>query len=113
MGPADDHQNGRDADVPIDAVFEALAHENRRLILEYLATQPERNVDCDDLVTYLSREGRADADFETLDLLCHHSHFPRLAELGLITHDVGNRTVRPVDEETIEKLVDLVEDVKD
>ena len=92
-----------------DAIFRALAHEHRRIILEYLAEQPEEEVDCTDVVDHLSLNDTTEADYEALDIQCHHVHFPKLDKSGLIKLDVDEDTIHIVRRETIEKLADLID----
>lgn len=95
-----------------DAIFEALTHEHRRMIFAYLAEQPEVDVDCTEVVDYLSLHDTSESDHETLDIQCHHVHFPKLDEAGLITHDVERNTVHIEQREVIENLVDLIEELE-
>lgn len=96
-----------------DVIFETLANEHRRMILEYLAEHPKQDFDCESVVEYLSDHDTSGTDFETLDIQCHHSHFPKLDEAGLITHDVQARTIHLERSRTIEKLVEIVEELEE
>ena len=95
-----------------DAIFRALAHEHRRIILEYLVEQPEEEVDCTDVVDNLSLHDISEADYEALDIHCHHAHFPKLDESGLIKHDVDKDTIHIVRREMIEKLAYLIDELE-
>ena len=104
---------GENEESAIDAIFETLSHEHRRIILEFLSKQLERDVDCADVVQYLSHHDTSGTDYETLDIQCHHSHFPKLEEAGLISHDVQRRTIHSKRSGTIEDLVELMEKLEE
>ena len=95
-----------------DAVLRALSHEHRRIIFGYLAKQPEKDVDCGDVVEYLSLHEPSDADFETLEIQCHHVHFPKLDESGVIKHDVDGNTIHIEHRMMMEKITNLIKELE-
>lgn len=113
MGHNARNTDGDENGLSKDAVFDALSNEHRRMILEYLAEQPEKDFECEGVVEYLSDQETSGRDYETIDIVCHHSHFPKLEEAGLITHDVQARTIHLERSGMIKKLVEMLEEFEE
>ena len=101
------------SDVSVDALFGALADEHRRSILSYLADHPGKTVDCDEVVEYLSRQEAADVDHDSLELYCHHTHFPKLDQSGLVEHDAEERTLRILRESMLETVTEIADELEE
>ena len=87
-----------DPNVPsFTAVLDALADEQRRKTIQYLADQ-ERGVAVDELVAAVVTDGRKTgppADGTGQDTMrFHHVHLPKLDATGLIEHDHDEELVR-------------------
>jgi hypothetical protein len=75
-----------------DSVFSALAHEDRRETLQFLAAQ-QGEVAVADLVEHVSGEA-ADADaVAQKHVLLHHVHLPKLAAADLVVWNTEDGTV--------------------
>lgn len=101
------------SDQSVDALFRALADRHRRSILGYLADQPGKTVECDEVVEYLYQHETADIDYESLELVCHHSHFPRLDQSGLVEHDAEERTLRILQQSKLETVSELADELEE
>lgn len=75
-------------------VFEALSHEQRQYILEYLVHRPGA-VTFSDLTEYIAiKEGEpTPAGSERVLLGLYHVHLPHLAAAGLVSYDIVRETV--------------------
>lgn len=87
----------------VDALFDALADERRRVILEYVLDQSEP-VGLDELAERLHGPGSAPPSTPGLSernrLRCrlYHAHLPRLDDAGIVEFDRERNTVRPSDD---------------
>lgn len=91
--------DGERADV-VDAVFDAVADEDRRLALYYL--RDRRSVGLDELATVVAgwRQARASAtgqvtpeDRDRVLIALQHVHLPRLADAGFVRYDADAQQV--------------------
>lgn len=75
-------------------VFEALSHEHRQYILEYLVHRPGA-VALGDLTEYIAiKEGEPNSEgSRRVSVGLYHVHLPHLAAAGLISYDVVRETV--------------------
>lgn len=89
----DDRQSPKVSD-EVDALFDALADEHRRLVLYYL--RDRESADLDELATVVSGWLQARApdhdrvtsdDREQVRVALHHVHLPRLADAGFVGYD--------------------------
>lgn len=90
---------------PTSRVFDALANERRRVVLDSLA-EAEPPVRVDDLARRVAaRERRGDRAGEPgrgppegavrrVHVSLHHTHLPKLAEAGLLDYDPDHQVVR-------------------
>lgn len=106
MAQNDEQQSddGQNADSPrgVDAVFDALAHESRRLALYYLRDRTSAGLD--ELATVISGWRRAREhgseivtpdEREEVRVSLHHVHLQRLADAGFLQYDpsTGDTTI--------------------
>lgn len=85
----------------IDAVFDALAHERRRVVLRHVIDLPGW-VGLDELADDIHDRGnRADGDlpgwdgYERIRCTLYHNHLPKLDHAGIVEFDRSNDAVRP------------------
>lgn len=96
------------------AIFDALADEERRVAVEYLAMETGA-VPVDELVgfveaTSVSEVGTLDSRQRT-EIRFHHIHLPKMDAAGLIDYDQDGRTVTPT--ETVDAALSLVDQATD
>lgn len=91
--------DGRTGGLTTSERHELLAAERRRITLEVLAgrTNP---LDLQELATEVAtREDGVEAgdqeDMKRLVLTLHHTHLPRMAELGVLEYDPDSRRIDP------------------
>lgn len=78
----------------LDAVLATLADHRRRTILEHL--ESHGRVSLSTLAEELTQKSE-DSDRKGYQIGLYHNHLPKLAELGLVDFDHGDRTVELTD----------------
>lgn len=82
-----------------DGVYEALAHERRRRVLEILV-EADRPLSLSDVARELHRRDAEDGAVDPVDdrareihVELYHAHVPKLVDAGLVEHDRDAGTV--------------------
>lgn len=110
---SDGRPNAVDPDA-VDAAFDALADERRRLALYYLRGRESATLD--ELATVVSgwQQARAPGtgrvtpdDREGVRIALHHVHLPRLADAGFVSYDADAREV------TVDRIPHVLDSVLD
>lgn len=88
------HWGTRRTDPTPTEVFDAVSHEHRQYLLEYLAHRPE-TVDFHDMAEYIAiREGELTPQtVERVLSELYHVHLPHLAAAGLVSYDIVQETI--------------------
>lgn len=89
----------------LDTILDALASENRRMVVHYFKRFDDDVATVDDLVEHAIRTSDSPEDGEQLAVLFHHSTLPKLADAGIIEYDPRSRTVRYRGDPAVEQLV--------
>lgn len=76
-----------------DALFSALAHENRRHVLRYFESSGVDVASLEELVDAIPRDERTD-DRNRVVLRLHHVTLPKLEDAGIVEYDTRSNTVR-------------------
>lgn len=113
MVPTPRNSDGGESNLSTNSLFEALTDGHRRAMLVFLGDTPEEEVASEEVVEFIHQHGSAGSDLETLDLLCHHSHFPKLDEAGLVSHDAENKTITILRKDTIAQLRDIINELEE
>ena len=80
-------------ELPVGAAFDALKHSHRRYVLYHLSDRSE-GASVGELAERIADweaeaagEANGITDRERIAVALHHTHLPKLAEIGLIEHD--------------------------
>ncbi|MFC3958107.1 DUF7344 domain-containing protein [Halovivax cerinus] len=83
-----------DPDFPLPVAVDLLSNRRRRRVIEVLTTHPE-SLTLDELAGTLVDDETLPVDcVETLRIELHHSHLPKLADLGVIGYDRETHRIR-------------------
>ena len=99
--------------VSADRALSVIADSRRRNVLKYLAENGDAAIPIDELVAGIE-DGRplSGGDNREMDnqivIELHHTHLPKLDEVGLIDYEKGAGTVRYRPQDDIEELIDFV-----
>ena len=91
----------------LDVLFEVLADRERRRILRYFAESDDEAATFAELIEFLADEAAEGADPDRLAVTLHHTHLPKLADVGFIEYDDRSETVRYRGEPAVEEIVAL------
>lgn len=89
----------------LDAVFVALADEQRRQTLRYFQTVDEDAASVEDLIEYTIDQTDKPLDRAHLELKFHHVVLPKLADQGVIEYDARSETVMYDGSPAVEQLL--------
>lgn len=92
---------------PPDALLRLLADSERRRIINQLrATNPTAHVTLEELTSQLTTDTEHDPDHTRIRL--HHTHLPKLADIGLIDYDPATNTIAYHGHDALEVLLDTI-----
>lgn len=79
-----------------NALFHVLSHQRRRYVLSYFRSADHDVVNLADIAEWVGeREAASESDrAEAVAVALHHTHLPKLAEIGVIDYDARTETVR-------------------
>lgn len=89
-------------DVTVDALFDVLSIERRRIVLGYLLRQ-DGPVEVEELIDHVVAESQSTDDTQSDDvrlqvfLNLHHVHLPKMDDVGLADYDRDRETVELTD----------------
>lgn len=95
----------RMADGRLDRIFDALATERRRLVVQYFRNASDDVATVTDLAYYAS-DRLADGDFGRVSAALYHGDVPKLRDSGLVEYDPRTETVEFVGPEFVFALLD-------
>lgn len=105
----------RDKTPALDAILDALSHQYRRILLEYLITRRHSVVTVEDATTFMQRtlrerQGTAPPRDEiTLEL--HHRHLPTLEAANVIGYDPDRQTIEYEYNKNLERVHNCLHDL--
>lgn len=84
--------------IPLDTLFETLSNPRRRYLLHHLLDHPNGVAEFDTvsglIARWEQRTGRSNASSEDVAIDLHHTHLPRLADVGLVEYDRRSGALR-------------------
>lgn len=95
-------QSRKTDDITVDALFDVLSIERRRIVLEYLLRQ-DGPVAVEELVDHIVAKSQSLDDTQSDDLRSqvslslHHVHLPKMADAGMAEYDRDRGLVESVD----------------
>lgn len=94
----------------LDDTLELLADENRRNILYALEDSDEDHFSYDEVTEALiEEEVMREEEKERFRVQMTHHHLPKMQESGLVEYDERSQTVRYVEDEDVEELLEFIE----
>jgi len=88
----------------VDSLFDALSDRRRRAVVRYLIDRTDRTARVETLDAELCHE--ASADPGSFEATLRHVHLPRLADVGVVTYDEADGTVRYRERPAVESLLE-------
>lgn len=96
----------------LDAIFELLAHRQRRDMLRYLSDSPDNTATVDDVTSHLidreSQRTSKQPGRDQIEIALHHVHLPKLTEADIIAYDPRSRELRYWPHDQLEALLEYV-----
>lgn len=94
------------AGIDTDDVLTAMSARYRRILLEYLLTQPDDILEIDEAATYIATETESDTS-EVYVTLFHH-HAPLLRASGIVDFDRRSGVVRYDGSEQVTEMIEAI-----
>ncbi|WP_224333168.1 DUF7344 domain-containing protein [Haloprofundus halobius] len=90
----------------VEELFEAFGNPVRRWTLSHLHSTPRKAVSTDELAERCAEAENTADDPERLAFALHHTHLPKLDDVGFLDYDPDAGTVRGPDADVVEASVD-------
>ena len=102
--------------IALDRILSAVGNEHRRAVLNSLISTPDRTLGYDALVEHVAErvqredtERKSDEHHQRIRIVLHHTHLPKLDEVGIIDYEGEAGHVQFIGGELEQDLLTLVE----